>query len=144
MRCTSQIGRLLARLVPVLGLEGGPEAAALTTLALEVATVLVNPDCCLNPQSSASARAVADCPALSEVMRQRPSCACSASWIRLESSSIQCGLCVPVLSKLQQADWHNGGTGSSLRTVNDSHAPDSTLCTCFKSRPVPKSRVVIQ
>ena len=59
--------RLLARLVPILGSGAGPEAAALTTMALEVSTVLVNPDCCLNPQAPATARALSDCPPLSEV-----------------------------------------------------------------------------
>ena len=69
LRVTNHIGRLLARLVPVLGTgsTGGAEAAALATMALEVATVLVNPDCCLNPQSPATTRALSDCPPLTEV-----------------------------------------------------------------------------
>lgn len=69
LRVTGHIGRLLARLVPVLGTgsTGGAEAAALATMALEVATVLVNPDCCLNPQSPATSRAQSDCPPLTEV-----------------------------------------------------------------------------
>lgn len=77
---------------------GGPEAAALATMALEVATVLVNPDCCLNPQAPASTRATTDCPPLSEVC--------------LPPALVQ-----PLLCELNDHNHHTAQTSISLPTV---------------------------
>lgn len=62
------LGQLLARLVPgAADPAKGAEARALTTMALEIATVLCNPDVCLDPSLSLEQRAVEECVDASEV-----------------------------------------------------------------------------
>jgi hypothetical protein len=65
---TVTLGQLLARLLPALGdAARAAEAAALTTMALEIITVLCNLDICLNPAVRPEQRAQEDCIAPSEV-----------------------------------------------------------------------------
>lgn len=74
------LAQLLARLVAALG--GGPagdaggpaEAAALATMALEVATALTNPAIALNPAMPAPQRTREECPLVEEVgfQKRRP------------------------------------------------------------------------
>jgi hypothetical protein len=45
----------------------GPEVTALCTMALEVVTVLFNPDVCLNPLLPAPQRVIDECPSQQEV-----------------------------------------------------------------------------
>lgn len=68
------LAQLLARLVAALGGSltagdvGGPaEAAALATMALEVATALTNPAIALNPAMPAPQRTREECPLVEEV-----------------------------------------------------------------------------
>lgn len=66
--CGAALGRLLARLLPALADPGkAAEAGALTTMALEVITVLANPDVCLNPASDPAQRAAEECIGVAEV-----------------------------------------------------------------------------
>ena len=66
LRLTSALGRLVVALLPALS-AGDVQAAAVMTMALEVATVLANPSVCLDPQQPASKRAAQECPPVSEV-----------------------------------------------------------------------------
>lgn len=47
--------------------DSAAEVTALCTMALEVVTVLFNPDVCLNPMPPASQRVLDECPSLEEV-----------------------------------------------------------------------------
>ena len=49
-----------------------PEVTSLCTMALEVVTVLFNPDICLNPLHSVTQRVVDDCPPVREVSTLLP------------------------------------------------------------------------
>jgi hypothetical protein len=65
---TVTLGQLLARLLPALSdAAKAMEAAALTTMVLEIITVLCNLDICLNPAVRPEQRALEDCIAPSEV-----------------------------------------------------------------------------
>ena len=44
-----------------------PEVTSLCTMALEVVTVLFNPDVCLNPLHPVTQRVIDDCPSVNEV-----------------------------------------------------------------------------
>ena len=44
-----------------------PEVTSLCTMALEVVTVLFNPDVCLNPLHPVTQRVIDDCPSVREV-----------------------------------------------------------------------------
>lgn len=45
----------------------GPEVTSLCTMALEIVTVLFNPDVCLNPLLPVTQRVIDDCPSVKEV-----------------------------------------------------------------------------
>ena len=66
LRLTHALARLVGALLPALS-AGDSQAAAVMTMALEVATVLANPSVCLDPQQPASKRASHECPPVSEV-----------------------------------------------------------------------------
>ena len=66
LRLTNALARLVGALMPALS-AGDSQAAAVMTMALEVATVLANPSVCLDPQLPASKRATQECPPVSEV-----------------------------------------------------------------------------
>jgi len=65
----ASLGKLLAGLMR--DRREGAEVTALCTMALEVVTVLFNPDVCLNPLLPAPQRVIDDCPSQQEV-RQLP------------------------------------------------------------------------
>ncbi len=65
---TVTLGQLLARLLPALtDATKAAEAAALTTMVLEIINVLCNLDICLDPAVSQEQRAMEDCIAPNEV-----------------------------------------------------------------------------
>ena len=78
--CGAALGQLLARLLPGLGSDSGRagEAGALVTMALEVVTVLANPDVCLDPALPAERRAAEECLGVPEVSAAHPG-RCDAS-----------------------------------------------------------------
>ena len=61
----SVIAKLLSNLMRDNGDD--PESTSLCTMALEVVTVLFNPDICLNPLHPVTQRVVDDCPSVREV-----------------------------------------------------------------------------
>lgn len=66
--CAASLGQLLARLVPAAADPAkAAEAGALTTMALEIITVLCNIDVCLDPSLSSQQRATDECVGTSEV-----------------------------------------------------------------------------
>lgn len=65
---TVTLAQLVARLLPALtDAAKAADAAALTTMVLEIVTVLCNLDICLNPAVSLEQRAVEDCIESAEV-----------------------------------------------------------------------------
>jgi hypothetical protein len=66
--CAATLSQLLARLLPAAADPAkAANAGALTTMALEVITVLSNPEVCLNPDLDIEQRAVEECVAPNEV-----------------------------------------------------------------------------
>ncbi len=66
--CAAALGQLLARLVPAAADPAkAAEAGALTTMALEIITVLCNIDVCLDPSLSPEQRAIDECVGTNEV-----------------------------------------------------------------------------
>jgi len=92
--CAAVLGQLLARLVPgAADPAKGAEARALTTMALEIATVLCNPDVCLDPSLSLEQRAVDECVGASEV---RIAIHCVAERCITHTSAHNQGICRPL------------------------------------------------
>lgn len=76
--CAAALGQLLARLVPAAADPAkAAEAGALTTMALEIITVLCNIDVCLDPSLSPEQRAIDECVGTNEVR------APEAAWIKV-------------------------------------------------------------
>ena len=76
---TVRLAQLVARLLPaVTDAAKAADAAALTTMVLEIVTVLCNLDICLNPAVSLEQRALEDCIEPAEVLTMAIKCSGSA------------------------------------------------------------------
>ena len=72
---TLTLAQLVARLLPALAdAAKAADAAALTTMVLEIVTALCNLDICLNPAVSLEQRAVEDCIEPAEVLTPAITC----------------------------------------------------------------------
>lgn len=73
------LGQLLARLLPALtDATKAAEAAALTTMVLEIVNVLCNLDICLDPAVAPEQRALEDCIPPNEVSARRLNNTCGS------------------------------------------------------------------
>lgn len=67
------VAQALAAVIPRIAASSGPpqaEAVAVTTMLMEVVTVLLSPDLCLNPAAPPEQRAIDECPSVAEVRFQ--------------------------------------------------------------------------
>ena len=64
------VAQALAAVIPRIAATSGPpqaEAVAVTTMLMELVTVLLSPELCLNPAATPEQRAIDECPSVSEV-----------------------------------------------------------------------------